>query len=137
MSDSDILQRYTERIRDTAAHISSAADTEDFDDCGCFGRLRGVRDRAAMLEFRKKNGNIRALGYGWLEEAEFDPSVGITLHFVDRKIRIVGRNLNTSTKELPGMFESILRHRVAWIREANKSEIISANMTTTVELIEW
>ena len=60
--------------------------------------MRGVRDRAIMLELRRKNGNVLAIGYGWLERAEFDPSEGITLHLVGQKIRIKGRNLNDEAR---------------------------------------
>ncbi len=33
------------------------------DDLGSFGWLRGIRDRAIMLELRQKNGNVVAIGY--------------------------------------------------------------------------
>ena len=46
-----------------------------------FGFLRGVRDRAIMLELRHRDGRISAVGYAWLSGAEFDPSAGITLSF--------------------------------------------------------
>lgn len=91
------------------------------DSCACFGYLRGTRDRAVMLELRKKDGNIHAIGYGWIERAEYDPSVGITLHALGRSIRISGRNLNSPQSGGVGvrLFEGIIRHRVTWIHEAD------------------
>jgi hypothetical protein len=45
-------------------------------DLGAFGFLRGVRDRAVMLELRWKDGSVVAFAYAWLERAGFDPSEG-------------------------------------------------------------
>lgn len=70
-----------------------------------------------MLELRKRGGNIIAVGYGWLERVEFDPSVGITLLVPGQKILIRGQNLNAEIRPNVRLFEGITRHRVAWVRE--------------------
>lgn len=104
------------------ASTTSADHADDLDaeeDCGCFGWLRGARDRSVMLELRKRDGNIQALGYSWMERVEYDPSVGITLHALGRSIRIKGRNLNTIQSGGVRLFDGIIRHRVTWIQEAD------------------
>ena len=74
MTDS-ILSKYTNRP--TTEPDDPQLETEDI---GSFGWLRGMRERTTMLELRKKDGNITAIGYAWIEKIEFDPSHGITLH---------------------------------------------------------
>ena len=91
-----------------------------------------------MLELRKKNGNVLAIGYGWLERVEFDPSEGITLHLVGQKIRIKGRNLNGAVRPDVRLFQGIARHKVAWIQEADGPTAMQAGKAATViENIEW
>jgi hypothetical protein len=41
-------------------------ETEAPDDLGAFGWLRGVRDRALMLELRRKDDSVMAFAYAWL-----------------------------------------------------------------------
>ena len=136
MSDK-FLQKYT--IKGDDQSISSAAtdEPEIADDLGAFGWLRG-RDRAIMLELRKKNGNVLAIGYGWLERVEFDPSEGIMLHVVGQKIHIRGRNLNGEARPNVPLFQGIARHKVPWIQEADEPAAFRAGKTATVvEAIEW
>ncbi len=75
MTDS-VLQKFASR---TGEGAEPSPEAEQLDDLGAFGWLRGVRDRAVMLELRRKDGNILAVGYAWLDKAEFNPSQGITL----------------------------------------------------------
>src|SRR6266404_1320814 len=110
MTDKTILERYGGR--GTAG--DGAPDLESVDDLGAFGWLRGIRESARMLELRKKDGNILAVGYGWLERVEFNPSEGITLSIVGRTIRIKGRHLNGEARPAVRLFEGITRHRVPW-----------------------
>lgn len=134
MSDRGILQRYAGR---DVAELESRLDGA-IDDLGCFGWLRGMRESARMLELRKKDGSIRAVGYAWLERAEFDPTDGITLHVGGEQIRIVGRNLNSEVRPSMRLFEGITRHRVSYIREADRAERLEgADETTIVEGIGW
>jgi hypothetical protein len=102
------------------------------DDLGAFGYLRGVHDRALMLEFRFKNGKRRGLGYAWLHDVEFDPSEGITLHFGGHKVKITGRNLNADVQPNVRLFAAILRHRVPWIQEADGPTMMVASKGATV-----
>jgi hypothetical protein len=132
-----ILQKYTgKQIEDVAEEPVSEGETQD--DLGVFGYMRGARDRSIMLEFRKKDGNVLAVGYAWLERAEFDPSVGITLYVVGKTIRIKGRNLNTELRPSVRLFQGITRHRVPWIQEADGPLVMeSQGKGTLIEEIAW
>lgn len=107
------------------------------DDLGAFGFLRGVHDRALMLEVRFKNGKKRGLGYAWLHDLEFDPSEGITLHFGGKQVKITGQNLNAEVRPNVRLFAAILRHRVSWIQEADGPTMMeSSKSATIIERIE-
>jgi hypothetical protein len=105
---------------------SASADVEATDDFGAFGWLRGVQDRAIMLEIRHKDGRVSAKGYSWLHSADFDPSSGITLKFSGETVTIAGRNLNAEARPNVRLFAGILRHRVSWIQEADGVAVIEA-----------
>jgi hypothetical protein len=134
MSES-LLEKYTTRaLADRAETIESDAA----DDLGCFGLLRGVRDRAVMLELRKRSGHVLAIGYGYLERAEFDPSEGIILHALGRSIKLKGRNLNGGANSAVTLFGGICRHRVPWVQEASRGAVLRvADSTPVVDAIEW
>lgn len=133
-----ILDRYAGRDGGNGANDNEAHDEFVVDDLGSFGFLRGSRERATMLELRKKDGGILAVAYGYMDKAEFDPSDGITLHLAGQEIRIKGRNLNVEVHPKVRLFEAICRHRVPWLREADEPELLSASETAAVvEIIEW
>jgi hypothetical protein len=134
MSDSDTTSFVARRARPE----SQGLEDELWEDAGCFGWLRGVRDRAVMLELRKRNGNILAIGYAWLERIEFDPSVGIALHLAGHRIGMSGRNLNATTGGNARLFEGLTRHRVPWVRESRRDELLTADDSAcVVESIVW
>lgn len=134
MSDETLLERY---IGTQGARNSEQPET-DCADCRAFGWLRGVRDFARMLELRRRDGNIVAVDYARLERAEFNPSEGITLTVGGQTIRIRGRNLNAEVRPSVRLFEGITRHRVPWIREADRSAGLQAGeRETVVDAIEW
>ena len=113
-------------------------EVEPLDDLDTFGWLRGVRDRAVMLALRKKDGNILAGGRAWLDKAEFDPSVGITLHIGGQTITLRGRNLNAEIRPNVRLFQGITRHCVPWIQEADEPTTMEAHDTgILVEEIAW
>jgi hypothetical protein len=107
-------------------------DDELADDLGVFGWLRGVRDRAVMLELRRKNRSITALSYVLLERAEFDPSNGITLKFGGTTVRITGRNLNRQPAPHVRLFDGLVRHRVPWLQESSGAGLMEAGRDATV-----
>ena len=120
-----ILERYARR-NPVSSQVEQLEEDEGEEDFNAFGWLRGIRDRAIMLQLRKRDGNIVAPSYSLLERAEFDPSEGITLHFAGQKVVIRGQNLNQEIRPSIRLFEGIARHRVPWIQESS----MAASMTT-------
>jgi hypothetical protein len=120
----NILDRYAPRILEST--VKSAEETGAMDDFGAFGILRGVRDRSLMLELRFRNGNSVAFHYGYLAQANLDPSRGILLQFGNRRVVLSGSNLNAEVRPNLRLFEAILRHRVPWIRETERNEQLEA-----------
>lgn len=115
--------------------LEDTTEEQTGESAGCFGWLRGMRDRALMLELRKGNGNILALSYADLEAAAFDPSDGITLEFHRITVRVRGQNLNAGQ---PKLFEGIVRHRVSWLHEIDHAQRPEAARTgTAVSSIDW
>jgi hypothetical protein len=130
MKDS-VLQKYTGG-KQAVPEPTLADESDGLDDLGTFGFLRGVRDRAIMLELRHRDGSVTALGYAWLSKSVFDPSEGITLHFGAETIKITGRNLNSEIRPNVRMFAAIVRHRVPWIQEADEPTALEAPRNATV-----
>ncbi len=110
-----VVEKYAKPIDDE----QSAEEVGVPDDLGAFGLLRGLHERALMLELRFKDGRRRALGYAWLHDAEFDPSEGITLHFGGRQVTISGQKLNAEVRPNVRLFQALVAHRVPWISEAD------------------
>lgn len=132
-----LLDKYTKRAP-TSDASPVEAEPDEAENLGCFGWLRGVRDRSLMLELRKKDGHVLAVGYSWLERVEFEPEEGITLHLPGRKVRIKGSGLNTDCRPTVRLFDGIIRHRVPWIRESDRTELLQAeNDAVTIESIAW
>lgn len=132
-----LLDSFTKR---TGAMTGSPdhPDGEEAENLGCFGWLRGVRDRSVMLELRKKDGHVLAVAYSWLERVEFHPEEGITLHLSGRKVCIKGSGLNTDFRPTVRLFDGIIRHRVPWIREADRAESLKAGSGgVVIERIRW
>lgn len=115
MSDDSILERLTTKWAPGEPNVAEDGP----EDLGSFGWLRGIRDRAVMLELRHKDGSVTAFGYAWLRKATFDPSVGITLDFSGEKVTISGRNLDAELRPRVRLLSGILRQRVTWIQEAD------------------
>ncbi len=79
-----------------------------------------------MLELRYKNGNIDAFPYAWLNRASFDPSEGIILRFGSETVTVAGQNLNGEMRTQVRLFDGIVRHRVPWVREADRAAQLEA-----------
>src|SRR5262249_19343428 len=91
-----------------------------------FGFLRGVRDRALNIEFRRAHeGDEVSFPYSWLGPTRHHPSVGIQMLFAGSELYLVtlrGRNLNTMASGISLYDRGLLRHRVTWCREATREE---------------
>ena len=116
MTDSPTL--LSERI--LARRVPVDEDSDESDDCGAFGALRGNRERSLMLEFRLLGGQSEAFPYSMLERVQFDPSEGITLHFLGAKVLLEGRNFRTPANTGISLLDALLRQRVSWIRETEE-----------------
>lgn len=133
-----LLQRYAGRLPLTDTNGDPSPGEPEAEDLGCFGYLRGIRDRALSLEFRKANGNIVAIPYHSIERFEFDPSEGILICAHGEKIRIKGHNLNAEVRPLVCLFEGITRYKISWIREMEHHEGLTAgDNDTVISTIEW
>ena len=131
-----LLDRYTRGGSSSPGfQEGGAAEAESI---GCFGWLRGQRDRALMLELRKKDGHAMAIAYSWLERVEFDPDRGITLYLPSQTIRITGSGLNAEVRPAVRLFDGIVRHRVSWIRESERAAALQASAeSVVVQAIDW
>jgi hypothetical protein len=130
-----------------AGHLPRVRVTDIDDDggegaCAAFGYLRGVRDRAAAVEFRFLTGNSTWFPYTWLGNWQFDPSEGLLLKFTGDLVYLVlirGSNLNRPLADSSANLTSsgLQRHRVIWIREMDESEIRTVGESgPTVDSIE-
>jgi hypothetical protein len=113
------------RRNNTPAKPSIEEDDEAV--CPAFGFLRGVRDRALNIEFRReREGDCFSFPYSWLGPSRFHPSVGMVLLFSGSELYLVtiqGRNLNTLGETGLSLYErGILRHRVTYVREIAKAD---------------
>lgn len=138
MSD-DVLERFTRHLlRPSDLPIPTEPEPDEFDDYGAFGWLRGVREKVPMVELRQRDGNIRACGYAWLHQAEFDPSTGIVLTFGTFQVRLKGRNLNAEVRPNVRLFQGLTRQKVPYVQEADEATILqSDDAATVIERIEW
>ena len=145
MSDSGILERYmavgrlggTLRAEPAIVPALPEPESDADDDHGCFGVLRGQRERAVMLELRRRTGDVLAVGYGWVERIAYDPSDGITLHLGGQKVVIRGANLNAEVRPNVRLFEGLTRHRVSWVRERAAEIAPPDPALPVVRQIEW
>jgi hypothetical protein len=124
--------------RYTAPPPADVIDTEveAADDGQCWGYLRGARERAVMLELRKRDGNILAVSYAWLDRVEYDPSSGICLHLGGKEINVIGNNLRSARMDIPCLFTSLVRHRCLWIKECLQEYSIMSD-GSVVQSLMW
>lgn len=134
MSES-MVDRYAKRGEGLAATLPEPEPAET--DLGCFGWLRGMRERAPCLELRKSDGRILAVGYAWIDRMEFDPDSGITLHAGAQTIRLEGSGLNHEVRPGVRLFEGLARQRVPWVREVECGRVVEGHQMAKVECITW
>jgi hypothetical protein len=140
MSDDTTLQKYLRRNRSES--LSNGADEDGTEQAetvaGCFGFLRGARERAMCLELRRKSGQILAINYSYVSRFEYQPDVGILLHCSGDKIKITGTNLNATVGSQLRLFEALCRHKVPWLSESDRTERMSAGSNgVVITTIEW
>lgn len=96
--------------------------------CGAFGYLRGIRDHAAAVEFRFRNGNSVWFPYNWLGTWQYNPSEGLLLKFSGDLVYLVlirGSNLDKPLGDgaINPTHAGLQRHRVLWLREMRDKEV--------------
>lgn len=120
------------------ANIDHAeVEMDPIDVGGCFGYLRGIRERAVMLQLRWIDGRVLAVPYGWIERIEYAPEHGIKLTLAGLSISIQGVRLNHAVAHAPSLsptftpslFDTLTRHRVTWIRESLPAHSLSTRLT--------
>ena len=104
---------------------SPTDEGDDDEDLVCFGWLRGIRERAVMLEIRRKGGGAVVYDYALLRKIEIDPSEGIILHFGSEQVKILGRNLKKEARPGVSLVRGLIWHRVPWVRESSDTEILA------------
>src|SRR5262245_14470696 len=123
MADSTDLMR---KLREATGPRPDRLPEADEEECAAFGYLRGVRERAAHVEFRLADGGRLALPYSWLGACLFEPSSGVLLGFagdLNYLVLVQGSNLNRPPPAV-GFYERLLlRHRVTFVREMTTPEI--------------
>ncbi len=130
------------------AHLAALAlppakkDEAEEASCAAFGYLRGIKEKASVVEFRFRDGNTVWFPYGWLGPCRFDPSEGLLLKFSGDLVYLVlirGSNLDHPLNDGHMNLTSggLQRHRVVWIREMSEEDIKSIGETgPTVDSIE-
>jgi hypothetical protein len=109
---------------------------------GAFGYLRGIRESAATLELRYRDGSSRWFAYHWLGTWQHNPSEGLLLKFTGDVVYLVlikGSNLDKPLKDgsINLTHAGLQRHRVLWIREMSKEEIRQVGETgPTIDSIQ-
>jgi hypothetical protein len=96
--------------------------------CKAFGYLRGIRDTAAAVEFRLKDGNSSFFPYALMGSWQFNPSEGLLLKFSGDLVYLVlirGSNLAKPLNDgaIDLIHAGLQRHRVLYVREMTKEEI--------------
>jgi hypothetical protein len=110
--------------------------------CEAFGYLRGLRDSSASVEFRFRDGNSIWFSYALLGTWQFNPSEGLLLKFSGDLVYLVlirGSNLDKPLTEgaINLTHAGLQRHRVLWIREMSKEEIVRVGESgPTIDSIE-
>src|SRR5580692_11354249 len=138
-----------DRLRDLLQSDKKASSTKKEpeiegveDKCEAFGYLRGLRDASASVEFRFRDGNSTWFSYGLLGSWQYNPSEGLLLKFSGDLVYLVlirGSNLDKPLTEgaINLTHAGLQRHRVLWIREMSKEEIVRVGESgPTIDSIE-
>lgn len=142
-TDQERFQRNPHLAGHTAKLSKGDADAEGVEaSCGAFGYLRGIRDQAAAVEFRFRNGNSTWFPYAWMGTWQYNPSEGLLLKFSGDLVYLVlirGSNLDRPLKDgaINLTHAGFQRHRVLWVREMTEDEIRQVSETgPTIDSID-
>ena len=141
----DKLRRQHPHLAPASERLSKKSDalTDQAveESCLSFGFLRGLHDRALMIEFRLGDGNTLSFPYGWLGPVSYNPSIGLLLKFTGDLVYLVllcGSNLDALVKGSVNLTDrGINRHRIVWVKEMEKEELHRAREgEPTIDRIE-
>ena len=104
-----VAKEMMEQLRGNNLESSTPVVLEDGVETTFFG-LEPNQKFPTALDLRFKNGSCRAYPYTYISELEFDPSDGIFITALGRKIHISGRNLKP-------LYEKLVAYRVRFIQE--------------------
>jgi hypothetical protein len=126
-----IRQLLDKPVRTASAPTPSNAETESESEYSAFAHGRISRLPQMTLILRLADGSARAFAYSYFYGAEaVEPDHGFTLDFSQHRVKIAGRNLEP-------LFHLLCQHRVAEIREAERSQSFEvASDAPLVERIE-
>ena len=79
----------------------------------------------AMIEVRFRTGDRSAFAYHTLGRAEFNPSSGIVLAFLDLVVTLTGRSLDS-------LFTAIRQQQAVWVCEADRGTAVLVPMSVPV-----
>ncbi|MFT3686370.1 MAG: hypothetical protein QM783_15860 [Phycisphaerales bacterium] len=129
-----IMDKYTNR-----AGPPHGDDGDPIDGLGCFGVLRGIRDRAPAIEFRRKTGAVLVVAYSYIEKMEFDPTAGMTIRSGATTIRIKGKHLAADIRPNMRLTTAFALQRLAWAQEMDKAALTlpGSEQVPVVESIDW
>jgi hypothetical protein len=100
--------------RASGKHPPPAAEEETSE--RFYGFVTGIQDRAHNIEFRKIEAAWAFIEYSYLIGGEWLHDGEFMLRFATgERVTVRGRNLRP-------LYEKILRHRVTWVRDADRSE---------------
>lgn len=143
----EATSRYHAQLRPPGSGLSGILQSKDADAegvaaCKAFGYLRGIRDHAAAVEFRFRNGNSVWFPYNWLGNWSFNPSEGLLVKFSGDLVYLVlikGSNLDRPLQDGAATLTHVglQRHRLLWVREMTEEEIRHVGETEpTIDSIE-
>ncbi|MEZ6142943.1 MAG: hypothetical protein R3B84_20455 [Zavarzinella sp.] len=93
-----------------------------------YGFVRGIRDRAMMLDCQWKSGNRQGFSYHWLSRVELDLSGIVRLSFGPIRIELRGTHLTT-------IYQLAIQQRLVWIREQDPIREQVSSTDTVIEQI--
>jgi len=90
----------------------------------------GHQGFGSRVGFRFADGRMRSLPYTHLVETEFDPKIGIVLHFVGQRVTIAGRNL-------VGLYNGLEDGTIGEIIERHGSEWTVPESDVFISQVSW
>ncbi len=117
-----------QRIQEKTAEIEqdNQAEVEPFVKSEFFG-VENVRNFPPCLELRLVEGNSKAIQYSYIQEMNFDPSEGIEIITMSKKVAITGRNLKV-------LYIYLLAFRVKFIKANKGNDLMEESLLFVKEI---